>query len=94
LIVPPSLFVIITVFLLWIPSSIMHISKLSYMFDTVENVHNLFPMYKYMGLIPYLAVTVVDMLQVMDGELGRIMHAVFCILIPPYMPFGCLYVMG
>lgn len=36
----------------------------SYMFDKVENGQFLFPIASYMGFLPYIAVSVLDMLQV------------------------------
>ncbi len=83
----------ITTFLLFIPASIFFISVLSYMFDTLENSEFLFPMVIYLGLLPYIAVTVVDMLNVMDGELGKILHCIFSVLVVPYVPMGILYML-
>ena len=93
LILAPAIFVVISVFLLWFPGFILFNSVLSYSADKVENAEFLFIPVIYGALLPYIAVTVVDMTNVMDGELGRILSSVFALLIPPYVPFGCLYML-
>ena len=65
----------------------------SYSTDKLENADFLFVPVMYGALLPFIAVTVVDMTNVMDGELGRILSSVFAVLIPPYVPFGCLYML-
>ena len=93
LVLAPSIFVLVSVFLLWFPGFILFNSVLSYSADKVDNAEFLFIPVMYGALLPYVAVTVVDMTNVMDGELGRILSSVFAVLIPPYVPFGCVYML-
>ena len=93
LVLAPAIFVLVSVFLLWFPGFILFNSVLSYSADKVDNAEFLFIPVVYGALLPYVAVTVVDMTNVMDGELGRILSSAFAVLIPPYVPFGCLYML-
>ena len=47
----------------------------------------------YGALLPYIVVTVIDMTNLMDGELGRILSSFFALLMPPYVPFSCIYML-
>ena len=93
LILAPAIVVVISVFLLWFPGFILFNSVLSYSADKVENAEFLFIPVIYGAFLPYIAVTVVDMTNVMNGDLGRILSSTFALLIPPYVPFGCLYML-
>ena len=33
------------------------------------------------------------MTNLMDGELGRILSSFFALLMPPYVPFSCIYML-
>ena len=61
------------------------------MFDKVENGQFLFPIATYLGLLPYIAVSILDMLDVSNGDAGRICHVVFVFASPIYIPFGTVY---
>eukprot|EP00095_Tigriopus_kingsejongensis_P007732 maker-scaffold200_size264178-snap-gene-0.9 protein:Tk07732 transcript:maker-scaffold200_size264178-snap-gene-0.9-mRNA-1 annotation:"atp-binding cassette sub-family a member 5" len=88
---PPAFLTLGLIYLIYTPASLLFSSTISYMFDKVENGQFLFPIASYVGFIPYIAVSLLDMFQVADGLVGKICHVVFAFLSPIYIPFGAVY---
>nr|XP_022313180.1 ATP-binding cassette sub-family A member 5-like isoform X3 [Crassostrea virginica]XP_022313182.1 ATP-binding cassette sub-family A member 5-like isoform X3 [Crassostrea virginica]XP_022313183.1 ATP-binding cassette sub-family A member 5-like isoform X3 [Crassostrea virginica] len=81
---------LILLILFYIPTAVMFSYLVSFMFQKhVTAQQFLTTIFIFLGLIPYTAVSVLDMLsQVMPA---RILHIIFCIIDPAYIIFGGLY---
>ena len=64
LVVPPAFTVMSTSYLLFIPAALLFGSTASYTIDKVESANFLFPVAIYAAMIPYLVVSIVDMIGV------------------------------
>ncbi|XP_059079473.1 cholesterol transporter ABCA5-like isoform X1 [Tigriopus californicus] len=87
----PAFLTLALLYLIYTPAALLFCSAISYLFDKVENGQFLFPIASYVGFIPYIAVSLLDMFQVADGLVGKICHVVFAFLSPIYIPFGAVY---
>ena len=61
---PPAFTVMSTSYLLFIPAALLFGSTASYTIDKVESANFLFPVAIYAAMIPYLVVSIVDMIGV------------------------------
>ena len=91
LVVGPAFATLAILYVMYTPCSLVFCATISYMFDKVEDGQFLFPVGSYMGFIPYIAISILDMLQVADGEVAKYLHVAFCFLSPMYIPFGIIY---
>ncbi|XP_052071542.1 cholesterol transporter ABCA5-like [Mytilus californianus] len=85
-----AIFSLVLLFLTVIPSSTLFVYIFQFLFDNFETCQSsLTVLYFFISFIPYLAVSLVDMIS---GEIpARIMHYIFVMLLPPYKVFGGIY---
>ncbi|XP_076072509.1 cholesterol transporter ABCA5-like isoform X3 [Mytilus galloprovincialis] len=81
---------LVLLFLTIIPSSTLFVYIFQFLFDNFETCQSsLTVLYFFISFLPYLAVSLVDMIS---GEIpARIMHYIFVMLLPPYKVFGGIY---
>ncbi|XP_062616764.1 cholesterol transporter ABCA5-like, partial [Saccostrea cucullata] len=81
---------LILLVLFYIPSATMFAYLASYMFDKAVTCQQfIVTIFIFLGLLPYSAVSVLDMLA--EQDIARILHIVFCLIDPPYIIFGGMY---
>lgn len=78
-------------YLLYMPSALIYSGAMSYLFDKSETARQFYPnMATTIGFITYTCVSLIDLL-VVDSNAGTILHIVFTVTLPYYIPFGILY---
>ncbi|KAK6171363.1 hypothetical protein SNE40_019569 [Patella caerulea] len=86
-----AIFCVIVLFITFIPANILLAYCFTYAFDKFETCIAVLPnVFLYGSLIPYLAVSLMDML-IREGNAPVIVHYLCTLLIPPYSIFGGFY---
>lgn len=80
-------------FFLYMPVTLMVNAVASYMFDKSETARTYYPNLTItIGLLAYTIVSMIDMLVPKeDVDPALILHCIFTIFLPYYIPFGILY---
>lgn len=93
LIILPAFGAIAVLYLLYMPSALLFSATLSYIFDKAETARQFYPnMATTIGFLSYMAVYFVDTFAVTDNiQPSLILHIIFAIFLPYYVPFGLLF---
>ncbi|XP_078349015.1 cholesterol transporter ABCA5-like isoform X2 [Oculina patagonica] len=87
---PPAMGCLVLALFLYLPSGILFSYLLSFLFSSWEVAQQVLPMaFTFVAMIPFMAVSLVDMIASRDTAI--ILHYVFVFLLPPYPVFGALY---
>ncbi|KAJ7372621.1 ATP-binding cassette sub- A member 5 [Desmophyllum pertusum] len=86
----PAMGCLVLALLLYLPSGILFSYVLSFMFSSWDVAQQVLPnVFTFGAMIPFMAVSLVDMISSRDTAI--ILHYVFVFLLPPYPVFGALY---
>ncbi|XP_042234666.1 cholesterol transporter ABCA5-like [Homarus americanus] len=95
LIIPQAFAAIAILYLLYIPCSLLYSVVFCYIFDKSETARQFYPnMCTTVGMVAYTIVSLVDILVVgidKDNKSSLIVHTVFTVVLPNYIPFGLMY---
>ncbi|XP_056019371.1 cholesterol transporter ABCA5-like isoform X3 [Ostrea edulis] len=81
---------LILLVIFYVPVAVLFSYLASFMFSkSVTAQQFLLTLFIFIGLLPYSAVSMLDMFNIED--VARILHIVFCFIDPPYIIFGGLY---
>ncbi|CAD6242712.1 GSCOCT00009542001.2-RA-CDS [Cotesia congregata] len=87
----PALVTLGSLIFLYCPSSILFSTCLSYIFDKMDSAQSFLPnIVTFFGLIPFILVMVLDMLDV-GGTAAFALHVVFSLLNATYLPYASVY---
>ena len=90
--VGPGLPLLVLMCITYMPLTILFAFLASYLFSDAETCQSVFPpLNNFLGFIPFIVVGTVD--GVGSPNAARILHYVFCAVIPPYSLSGGLYYM-
>lgn len=89
--IAPAFGTLALLYFIYLPSALIYAGALSYIFDKAETARQFYVnLSTTIGFITYTAVSIVDIL-VPDSPVSTILHVVFTITMPFYLPFGILY---
>ncbi|XP_076233119.1 cholesterol transporter ABCA5 [Calliopsis andreniformis] len=87
----PALITLCGLLMLYCPSSILFSTCLSYIFDKMDSAQSILPnVSTFLGLIPFILVTVLDMLG-LSGTAAFVLHVIFSLLNTLYVPYAAVY---
>ncbi|XP_034182709.1 cholesterol transporter ABCA5 isoform X1 [Osmia lignaria lignaria] len=90
----PALITLGGLLMLYCPSSILFSTCLSYIFDKMDSAQSILPnIATFFGLIPFILVTVLDMLG-LSGTAAFVLHVIFSLLNTLYVPYAAVYYVG
>ncbi|KAK3894585.1 hypothetical protein Pcinc_001659 [Petrolisthes cinctipes] len=92
LVVPAAFTALAILYLLFLPVALLFSAVTGYMFDRAETAREFYPsIATSLGFVTYTIVSLVDMLVTSNSNPALIIHIVFTIICPYYIPFGLLY---
>ncbi|XP_041364325.1 cholesterol transporter ABCA5-like [Gigantopelta aegis] len=85
-----AMLILVLLFLAYIPANLLLAYVFSFAFESFETCQAVLPnVFIFSGIIPYIAVSLMDMLGAPD--VAEYVHYVMCAIDPPYIVFGGIY---